>query len=365
MIPSNITREHCIQAARVVGDESVPEKHRAKKYEVIINGRGYPPKWIIHVANEFANGERHSTSQFSGENEANSFLSERQFAIRRMGPEYIRDFLFRSLPESVDVGKPLGYAASNQLKKVEVGDRVWIVTSRGKQVLLIGVIPVESVGDRAHATKQLGYIPAWGANFYAIGPRARDALAVEIDISGIADQLRFVSDTSDRLDFTRNNIAQQLKAMRLLTPESARLLSELLDYGDAAGTSGGSAGGAGFSDPETNRKVEKAAGDVVRAHFESLGYTVTSKELDRIGYDLLCTNDVGERHVEVKGIQGDSPVFTMTPNERLQAEVAPDWELVLGTTALTAPTMLKVTGSEFLAEYSLKPNQFRAEPKQE
>lgn len=360
MIPSNITRAHCVHAAAVVDAEGFPTENRSKKFDVVINGKLYPPKWIIHVANEIANGKRHPTGEFSGGNEANTFLTERGLTIRRKVPADARDYLFRWRPENVSVGKPLNYAASGQFRNLEPGDRIWVVTSNGDTLLLVGVIPVTSVGDQNHASRRLGNVPGYEAPLYAFGPKDREALAVAIDISDIADQLRFISNASDRLNL-KKDLAQQLQRIRRLTPESVRLLAQALDEGDLAGSSGSGTSGAGFGDPDTNRRVERAAVNQVTAHFRSLGYTVISKELDRIGYDLLCINAEGERHVEVKGVQGDSPVFIVTANESHQAKVDPEWELVVVMSALTDPTMEQMTGSEFLANYSLKPIQFRAE----
>lgn len=366
MIPSNITQDDCFRAVRVIDNEGVPDPHRSKKFDVLIGSKRYPPKWVIHVANQFANGSRYPTSDFSGGTESNTFLSGLGFTIRRKSATPTKDYLFRWLPDSVShrfaSGKPLDFVASSQLGKIEPGDRVWIVTSRENELILVGVIPVESVGDFSHATKKLGYEPDWKAKFYAIGPVGRAARPVEINIGKIANTLRFVSKRSVRLNMA-GNIAQQLQTMRQLDGKSAQLLSSVLDKSDPLGISGASRNGAGFGDPETNKRVEKAAIDHVTTCFKSKGYFVDSKEIDRIGYDLLCTKHEQERHVEVKGVSGKYPAFIVTANEVVQATNDAAWEIAVVTLALTSPTITNLSGKEFLSRYNLHALQFRAVPK--
>ena len=73
--------------------------------------------------------------------------------------------------------------------------------------------------------------------------------------------------------------------------------------------------GAGFGDPETNRRVERAAIRTVARYFRKLGYAVTSRERMNCGYDLLAKNGRQERHIEVKGVQGTEVIFIITANE--------------------------------------------------
>lgn len=84
MIPPNITKEHIIRAIQEIEKEGYPEKHESKKYDVVYEGKRYPPKVVISFANKHANGESLDFSEFSGEEQfANRFLQEKGFEILR------------------------------------------------------------------------------------------------------------------------------------------------------------------------------------------------------------------------------------------------------------------------------------------
>jgi len=65
MVPENITREHILQAATHIDKHGYPDIRRPTTYYVIVNGKHYPPKYIISKANEFANGEELHPYRFS------------------------------------------------------------------------------------------------------------------------------------------------------------------------------------------------------------------------------------------------------------------------------------------------------------
>jgi hypothetical protein len=64
----------------------VPDDKRQRKFNLKYNGRDYPPKYTISMANKFANGEQLKASAFSGGDETNPFLKARGFEI-----EYIQE----------------------------------------------------------------------------------------------------------------------------------------------------------------------------------------------------------------------------------------------------------------------------------
>ena len=48
MIPSNIRREHLIQAMEEIDKKGVPEDRAPTKFYVRHNGKHYPPKYLIN-----------------------------------------------------------------------------------------------------------------------------------------------------------------------------------------------------------------------------------------------------------------------------------------------------------------------------
>ncbi len=81
MISSNITRDHSIQAVKEIDKNGVPEDRAPTKFYVKHNGKHYPPKYLISIANKYANGKELDSGTFHSGDEANPFLKERGFEI--------------------------------------------------------------------------------------------------------------------------------------------------------------------------------------------------------------------------------------------------------------------------------------------
>lgn len=80
-IPRNITREHIINAFNYIDEHGTPKERRATKFVIIFNGKKYSPKYVISIANRFANGVEFSPNIFNGGRESNSFLTNLGFKI--------------------------------------------------------------------------------------------------------------------------------------------------------------------------------------------------------------------------------------------------------------------------------------------
>jgi len=81
MIPSNITYEHIIKAIEKIKREGVPPHRKSKKYHILYGGEKYPPKYVISLANIFANGHEHPPGLFGGGVESVNFLKRFDFEI--------------------------------------------------------------------------------------------------------------------------------------------------------------------------------------------------------------------------------------------------------------------------------------------
>lgn len=119
--------------------------------------------------------------------------------------------------------------------------------------------------------------------------------------------------------------------------------------------------GAGFGNPETNRKVEIAAIAFVTDWYKERGWSVQSVEVDKCGYDLCCVNDGLEEHVEVKGIQGEIPSFIITSGEVRQSKNNDLFKICVVTCALSnQPKLFRYDRNEFANKFNLEPISFRA-----
>ncbi|MDQ0201072.1 HNH endonuclease [Neobacillus ginsengisoli] len=81
-IPKNIKREHVLSAISEIDNHGVPEERNSTKFNLLYEGRHYPPKYVLTLANKYANGHELIPSEFSGGKESNSYLSDLGFEIK-------------------------------------------------------------------------------------------------------------------------------------------------------------------------------------------------------------------------------------------------------------------------------------------
>ncbi len=86
MIPLNIDHEHAIKAIREIDSNGIPSGRGSIKFLVEFEGKQYPPKYVISLANKFANGEELVSSKFNGGQETNNFLKGLGFDIAETSP---------------------------------------------------------------------------------------------------------------------------------------------------------------------------------------------------------------------------------------------------------------------------------------
>jgi hypothetical protein len=82
MIPENVKAEDILRAIEEVERLGViPSGRESEKYDLEYNGKLYPPKYIISLANKYANGKELDHSEFGGGTETNNFLQSLGFNI--------------------------------------------------------------------------------------------------------------------------------------------------------------------------------------------------------------------------------------------------------------------------------------------
>ena len=81
MIPKNITQNHISRAVSEVRRNGIPKSRRSTKFHMLYQGRRYPPKYVVSLANRFANGRELPASHFEGGKEANDFLVRLGFPV--------------------------------------------------------------------------------------------------------------------------------------------------------------------------------------------------------------------------------------------------------------------------------------------
>jgi len=99
MIPKNICREHVLKAIKEIERDGVLGGRESKKFQLFYNGEYYPPKYVISLANKYANGLKLDPSEFSGGQEVNRFLERLGFEVVESLPS--RVFVKRSIPKEI------------------------------------------------------------------------------------------------------------------------------------------------------------------------------------------------------------------------------------------------------------------------
>jgi MoxR-like ATPase len=91
MIPQGIKSEHILKAIEEVERSGTPRDRGSDRYDLEYNKKLYPPKYIISLANKYANGKELDHSEFSGGDETNNLLKSLGFNIIDKEPTTIDD----------------------------------------------------------------------------------------------------------------------------------------------------------------------------------------------------------------------------------------------------------------------------------
>ena len=278
-----------------------------------------------------------------------------------------------------------GFAA----KGIVAGDRIYGFNVFQGALFLIGRMEVKETVSLERARELLGG-EIWEAPEHVIGVEGSGTpmyFTRQVPWEIVA-QLRFVGSNGEEkgLKFVEDEHLDQqtLRTIRELTAASAALLDEFLalpfkeleadgeededdddddemdddddsdisdeDYDDIV---------LQFGNAEHNREVEKAAVDFVTKYMQSEGYTVVSREQDRCGYDLLCSSEDEEYHVEVKGTSGEAMRFIMTDKEFSTASEDEDYLVCIVTSALSdEPTLSILDVDTLLDHFQYRPLQW-------
>lgn len=66
MIPNNITKEHLNKAIKEIDKKGISKGRHSSTYDLIYEGKNYPPKLVVSISNKFVNGKELNPSDFNG-----------------------------------------------------------------------------------------------------------------------------------------------------------------------------------------------------------------------------------------------------------------------------------------------------------
>jgi len=93
MIPDNIKKEHIEKAIEEIDREGVRKGRHSSTYDLVYNGKTYPPKLIISIANKYANGLELDPNDFGGGKDTVAFkiLESNGFTIKEKSDTLTND----------------------------------------------------------------------------------------------------------------------------------------------------------------------------------------------------------------------------------------------------------------------------------
>jgi hypothetical protein len=95
MIPEEIKRQHILQAISEIDANGVPRNREATGFDLVYEGKFYPPKYVLSLAAKHATGKELPPSEFTGGVPTNSLLSRLGFEIVTRQQQGIREQLER------------------------------------------------------------------------------------------------------------------------------------------------------------------------------------------------------------------------------------------------------------------------------
>ena len=83
MIPPDLTEEHFLQAATWIDNNGVPVNRQSYRYDLVLRGKKYPPKYIISLASRFATGVEYPPARFNAVEAKNYFIARRYDVVEK------------------------------------------------------------------------------------------------------------------------------------------------------------------------------------------------------------------------------------------------------------------------------------------
>ncbi len=85
MIPKSVTRDRLLDALRHIDRDGVPRGRESRGYDLVHDGRSYPPKYVVALAIEAVTGRAADLEAFGGGEETNTFLHGHGFTVVAKG----------------------------------------------------------------------------------------------------------------------------------------------------------------------------------------------------------------------------------------------------------------------------------------
>lgn len=147
MIPEGLKDEHFKQAATEIDRDGVPRQRKSRYYDLVLNGRNYPPKYIISLATRLAIGKELSSEDFNAV-EAKNYFENRGLKIIDRRIKIVQDTLIRLLPDKKLRENCLNVFSECIICADESGSNKWGVHLQKNRIrLIVGSMIVCTIQD--------------------------------------------------------------------------------------------------------------------------------------------------------------------------------------------------------------------------
>lgn len=147
MIPEGLTEEHFKLATAEIDRNGVPAQRKSVYYDLVFNGRKYPPKYIISLATRYATGKEPSFNDFNAV-EAKNYFENRGYKIVDRRSVSVKETLDRILPEKNLRENCLNVFSECIICADESGSNKWgLHLQKNKIRLLVGSMIVCTIQD--------------------------------------------------------------------------------------------------------------------------------------------------------------------------------------------------------------------------
>ncbi len=75
MIPKGLKHHHFLEAIREIDEQGIPASRASYRYDLILHGKPYPPKYVISIATRIATGSEWTSEKFNAIEAKGYFIS--------------------------------------------------------------------------------------------------------------------------------------------------------------------------------------------------------------------------------------------------------------------------------------------------
>ncbi len=141
MIPKGLQRKHFTSAAAEINKNGVPTRRKSYRYDLLLNGKPYPPKYIISIANKYLNGVEWSSKKFNAVEAKDYFLNKGYKILDRKEDEDSIGGWAEKFPGGVPPGEYF---------RMETDDLIELVSKHDKPKRTNHVAPLAYIGLLAY-----------------------------------------------------------------------------------------------------------------------------------------------------------------------------------------------------------------------